>query len=761
MFALPTRRELALALVSLAVLLLQITLTRLLSVLVWYHWAFFAVSIAMVGLGAPGIWLALERNASRWLPAALLGAGALLPGAVVCMLHTDPAWSAGARLLVIFACLVPGALALGTAVCLLLLDADGPLGRLYAFDLAGACVGAMLAIPLLGAIPAPALAASLGLLPLAAAGLVASRRTAWVAAAMAVVLGGALASGEPFRVRQTKSYVESGPTTPIFERWTPTARLTVLDSVFFRSDPNRPFAWGLGALAPPGEALDQYWLEQDGSAGTPIMRFDGDLTKLDFLLYDVTTAGYQVRPPRSVAIVGAGGGRDVLTAKLAGATTVRAIELNAGIVDALRGPFAAFSGGVYDLPGVETVVAEGRSALTRSTDRFDLLQISLIDSWAATAAGAYSLSENSLYTVEAFRLYLDRLTEGGVLSVSRWTFEAPRLLFLAEEALRQQGVADPLAHLAMVDAGSVTTLLVSREPLTEADRRRLDEMCAARGFVRQLPAADSDAARILAGGVAAFAGSGLRLDPPTDDRPYFFLVSSPFSPPDPQTSGSYGFKFNAQAGEALRMLMVALTVASAALFFSPFVLRSLRRGPQFWAASAYFATIGFAFMLLENAWLQRFVLYLGHPSRAATAVLGGLLLGAGLGAAAATRVDLALARRVGWVVPLGLLATNFALGGLFTETLGWGWAARLAVSEAALVPAGFLMGFCFPIGMALFAGESRPWLWAINGFAGVFASVVSLALTIEIGIAATARAGSALYGVAFALLLVGAARARG
>ena len=762
-FSTPWRRFAAIALVSAAVVLLQIAVTRLLSVMLWYHWAFFAISLAMLGVGAPGVWLSFVEDRERWLRPLLLWASITVPLGILAMLHVAHLFPDYA-ILVCLACLLPGALCMGGAVCVLLLEAKGrSIARMYAFDLLGACVGALAVIPLLWTVPTPRLAAAVGLLPLAGYVLVGGRRV--VAGVLALASLGLLVTHEPLRLKHSKGYAETTKTTtPIFERWTPTARITVFDNIFWKN-PGEAFGWGLGAR-PPQEAPQQWWIEQDGSAGTPITSFDGKLEPLRYLLWDVTGAGYEMRPPDRVAIIGTGGGRDVLTARLAGARNIDAIELNGALVEALRGPFAAFSGGVYDLPGVRPLVGEGRSVLTRSAGGYDLIQISLIDSWAATAAGAYSLSENALYTMDSYRLYFSKLTPNGLVSTSRWLrgsngIEIPRLVLLVQAALRAEGIQDPNAHMALVQGGAVGTVLMSRTPLSAQERERLASLSAERGWIVHWPPTgvaprDLWLRRVVQEGPVDPRFSGLRLHPPTDDAPFFFQVLSPF------TASAEKFHANGVNGEgmlALQRLIIVMGAITLALFFAPFLFggragKRIGAGWRFWGGSIYFISIGVGFMLIELSWLQRLILYLGHPSHATTVGVGAMLAGAGLGSMASARVDHEKAARWGFVVPLFLLLVNTVLAPVFAATLGAPMAGRVAIAVLLLAPAAFLMGFCFPIGMVRFGERSRAWFWALNGAAGVLSSVLSLALAMQFGLAMVGQLGAAVYVVVWLLVLV-------
>ncbi len=745
----PWRRQLvAIALVAGAVLLYQIAVTRVLSLVLWYHWAFLSISMAMLGLGAPGVWFTLRAPGGLALPVSLLGGALLIPFSVIAMLQWAPGHGSASVILCMLLLLLP-LLCLGASVCLLLLQASGPrLGRMYGADLVGAALAAMVVIPLLWLVPTPQLVAGIGLLPLAALWLV---HEPWRRAAALSALGmlGLCLLPAPFQVGRTKAYDERDA-TPLVVRWTPTARLAFFAQPLF-AEAASGFGWGPGSKAPKVD-WPQRWMEQDAGAGTAITHFTGDLAPLQFLFFDVTTIAYQVQSPGRVAVIGAGGGRDVLSALLGGAEHVDAIELNQGVVDVVSTEFREFAGDLYRHPRVRAVVSEGRSHLARTDARYDVLQISLIDSWAATAAGAYSLAENNLYTVEATELYWQRLSPRGILSVSRWLHcaEVERLAGIFGAALQRQGVAVPERHLALVTAGAIGTVLASRRPFTGELHRRLADACEARGFALVHPAADPGDGPLPRLADLRPPDPALDLSPSTDDRPFFFQTLPVHRPVDRATAQKFGA--NTEAVHALQLLVGVATLLTALLFFAPFVGRRLGSGPGFWRGSAYFACLGLGFMLIEVPWMQRFVLFLGHPSTAATVVLGSLLLGAGVGAALSGRLGVQRLATYGLAVPLLLGAVNAATPSLFEKALGLPLAGRAAVAVLLLVPIGLALGLWFPLGMARFPVRHQAWFWALNGAAGVLASVVSLVLAMALGFTAVGWIGVGAYALAWLLL---------
>lgn len=748
----------AIALVSCAVLLFEVLVTRVLSVVLWYHFVFLSISLAMLGLGAPGVWFALrgaepETNA-RVLRRSLLLGGALVPLSVFAIVKVGPVFREAMTFWVIVV-LAP-MLALGAAVVALLLSARGKaIGRMYGADLLGATAGALLVFPLLSGLPTPQVVAAIGILPLVAVALIdASARKAALGIGIAVVAS--IAIGAPYRLRFTKMYVES--TAPLYERWTPTARLAIFPSSFVLRDQGAAFGWGMGAKWQP-KPLEQLWLEQDGSAGTPITKWDGT-EALPHLMFDVTSAAYQVKRPGRVCIIGAGGGRDILTAIKSGATYIDAVELNPYTIEAVSKEFGAYSGDPYHRANVRAFAMEGRTFLSRVPRDYDVLQISLIDTWAATSAGAYTLSENALYTLEAFRLYLQRLSPNGILTVSRWAsgqrqLEVSRLILLAKTALEQEGITDPDRHIVLLQAGEVGNLLVFKRTIDRETLHAVDDVAREHGFSRRWPMQPGKEPEMLVQkamvfGAGSFRAQGFDLAPPTDDRPFFFQTIDVLHPPEARVLSA--MSANEHAVVQLRRLLVIVTVATLVLFFLPFVWRKFPRAPGFGSGTAYFVAIGLAFMFVELPLIQRFTNFLGHPSRATTVVLGTMLLGAGVGSFLASRVSLDRTRVVALAIPIAAASLAFVAPRVAEGAIGASFEVRVLLVIAVAMPVAVAMGFAFPIGMMKFGDANRAWLWAVNGAASVLASVSTLALAMAFGFARVLWLGVLAYVIAAAVL---------
>lgn len=735
-----------------AVLLYQVLVTRILSVTLSYHFAFLTISLSMLGLCAPGVIFSLFAPSQRTLSRSLWAASLLVPGSVLCIVH----WGAPLRgypsLWVLF--LLAPLLALGSGVCILLLMARGKgISRMYAADLLGAALGALLSVPLLTGLATPTVVASLGILPLLALSVLETRRL-WVGLAAGLLVS-SVVWGAPFRLRYTRYYVEQE--APLYEKWTPTARITVLSRI-----PNGVFpGWGLGSKW-SGPDWEYLWIDQDGSAGTPIFRFDPNQPPSEKLLYDVTAAPYELGLGPRACIVGGGGGKDILTARLAGAREIEVVELNPFTVRAVSEEFRGFSGDPYHLPGVSAFVGEGRSHFSRSRSRCDVLQISQIDTFAASAAGAYALSENSLYTVEALREFWSRLSENGVLSISRWVRgpawpEAARLSLLAQEALSQEGIGDPRQHMLALIAQGTGNLMLFRKPVSSELLVKADQIAKRRGFSRVFPpllppALSSPLALVLLEGPGRFEAEGYDLSPPTDDRPFFFQTLS-LVHGTPKIA-KQGTGEREQSVFLLRGLTLVLSTLTLLLVVLPLVAKGrLPRQAGWVKRTGFFATLGIAFLLVEIPLIQRLTIYLGHPSYSTTVVLGSLLLGAGIGAGISGRIPERHVRASALLVPLLVAILCFGFLWLVVPaTQASGFWVRVALTFATVFTLGLPMGLLLPLGMRFSDGADRSFYWAINGATSVLSGTLALVLSLLFGFSAVLGIAVWLYATAAFLL---------
>jgi hypothetical protein len=659
---------------------------------------------------------------------------------------------------------------------------------LYAADLAGAAVGCVLLIGVLSWSDGPtavlwtAFFASLG--GAAFAWHAGSRRLRNTAVA-AVLLFGLTAGGHTALVRRgtpilrivySKGVAEP---RPLYEKWNSYSRVRVLGDARVESPAQ---GWGLSLNMPPIR-LRQLHLDIDAWAGTTLTRFDGDTRPLQHLKYDVTNIAYYLRRGHDALVIGAGGGRDVLSALVFGARSVTAVEINRDIIGTVNGRFGEFTGHLDLDPRVRFVNDEARSFIARSTERFGTIQISLIDTWAATAAGAFVLGENSLYTVEAWTTFLDHLTDDGLLTVSRWYFherpaEMYRTTTIAVEALRRVGVTEPRRHLVivrnMLPPGTpsaeapegVGTIVVSRRPFSVAELGRLDEEATRLGFeVSFSPgvALDPTFERLTRpAGLREFLDDyPVNIAAPTDDSPFFFNMLRLRDIGRLALVQAGSLSHNLKAVATLGILLVTVSVLTSTCILLPLWMTRdrvrLRGASPFFA---FFIAIGLGFMLVETSQMQRLIIALGHPTYGLSVVLFALLLSSGLGSYLTQAVTAETAPRAGRRRLTALVLVLAAFGAVTPAVASWSapmtTPVRVVTAILLLFPPGLLMGMAFPLAMKLAAARTReltPWFWGLNGAASVLASVLSVCIALTWSISTSFWLGCLCYAVALLAFL--------
>jgi hypothetical protein len=766
--------------VTLSTLMLEVLDTRLLSVLTWYHLSFLAVSLAMLGMAAGAVLVfvggdlfAAERSAAS-LPGWAL---ALALASTLCHLGNlivpIPAVQGGSPVVVIALTIttvllsVPFVLS-GVVVTLALTRSGGAIGRLYAADLLGAALGCLVVVWVLdradltstvfaasafAALGSWCFARRIGRLGLTSAGVVLV-----LLAAVAVNIG----ERPPVGIFYPKSRGLWLNTEAIdYSAWNSHSNVIVR-----KPQASTAFYWGASAGAPDTEVAIA-WAAIDGDAGTALTEWDGRRESLDWVQYDVTALPHQLRQGRA-AIIGVGGGRDVLTALWAGSRPVVGIEINEGLLKAHATKYRDFTR-IADHPDVQLVHDEARSFLTKSRGQFDVIQMSLIDTWAATGAGAFTLSENGLYTREGWRVFLSALTPGGMFSVSRWfdpnsASETTRLLALGVAALLDRGVSAPWQHLVLVTRNRVATLMLTTEPFTEADRVLIADLAQRRGLsvlVSPWHGAEAPESRLgqisralsLAELQTATDDPIFDYRPPTDTRPFFFNMLKPRGFLAAERSTQVGVvSGNQLATFTLIALSVIVAVLVAAIVLWPLARIGRPDLPPvaFGAALWYFAAIGTGFMLVQIPMLQRFSVFLGHPTYTFSIILFLMILSAGAGSYLSDRVVLGsrTAARLPLLIAGGIVAATVLLQPVVDATVIWSLPGRTAVVALFVAPLAVMMGFCFPLGMRLIGEHSSrisAWMWGVNGAMGVLASVLAVMVSMWVGIHVNLFLAAAIY----------------
>jgi spermidine synthase len=794
-------------LIALSSLMFQIVQTRILSVQAWYYMAFFAISVAMLGMTVGAVWVYLRQDKFETVPLprtlsnfSLLAAIAMPASAAIqyslitvptSSLTTVISWS-----LMLAAMATPYVFA-GVVMSLALTRSPFPAGSVYGCDLVGAALGCLVVMGVLNIVDGPTAiiiaGAICGFSALAFNASIPSdrrrsgaqgsslRRPAVVIACLVVLaLINHFVPALRFRPIVVKDHIE-GTETGTFEEWNSYSRIKV-----WPSGMSAPSLWGPSPALPSDLKVPSALMNIDGSAGTVMFHYDGTLDSIRFLQYDIVNLAYRLPDIHKSAVIGVGSGRDILSAHLFGVADLTGIELNPIFIRLdTRDPYFKSFSNLTLVPNLKLHVDDARSWFASTRERFDLIQMSMIDTWAATGAGAFSLSENGLYTLEGWRAFLHALNDDGIFTVSRWynsrnTNEVGRMIGLGTAALLDAGDADPRSHIFLATSDHIGTLVLSKAPFTEEQIRILSDAAQKLGFkVLLSPDRSSESALLqrvvechdIASLNRALGAGYLDLTVSTDRRPFFFNQMRLF---DKHVFTIFALFIEGKLGNGViagnliasatlvLILFISIVAVIATILFplrnaiSSYPRRLVMRG------SVYFSLIGMGFMLAEIALLQYFSIYLGHPIYSLGICLFGLILASGVGSLASESWRINTGRRLAlWAAAIAayLIVINSTLPFVFQYTTGLERLARIAISLALILPLGFLLGFAFPTGMRLVSridAGPAPWFWGINGATGVLASVlgvmISMSFGIDVSIYVSAACYLALIPTGFALL---------
>jgi hypothetical protein len=774
-----TQLYLGLAFTTLATLILELSLTRIFSVVFYYHFAFLAISIALFGLGAGGVfsYVAAARPGNLY---AKLGAFALADSVCVVaslvFILTRPGDLGNVTLALIYVASALPFFFAGTVVSIAVSEAVERVDRAYFWDLAGAAAGCLLLIPFLNLFGGPntmiAAAVFYGVASAIwfhQAGSVKRRATSVLVALVLVMLIVVNFKAGWIDVRTAK-----GQRIPSerFKAWNSFSRIGVN---------------GMAGTLDTGA----YWtIVIDGDATTGVSMYDWDRgitpAQREKLLGEGQGFPYALRPGAKALVIGAGGGYDVARALAGGSHDVMAVEINPIIAtDLMRGKLADDSHHIYTRPEVRVQVEDGRSFVRGSQEKYQVIQATLVDTWASTAAGAFALSENNLYTADAFYDYLSHLTDDGMLSFTRWGFDPPReslrLVTLASDALARLGENDPAKHVIAVRAntealrgwGALDTVLISRKPFTAEDialvQKKVADAHMEKVYVPGDPPVNAFGQLLSAADTQAFLRDyPYDVSSVGDDRPFFFYTVQPrdlWNFFQHASTGSADYKVN-RAVPLLYGLMAISIGATILVLVLPRWLLGTRLPKQKGVVAFlwYFLCLGAGYILIQVALIQKFILLLGHPEYALTVIVFSMLVSSGLGSFFSRKVIAGEDGRLVWVLAsIAVLIAILAVGSrpLVVAAATWPIQAKVLVTALSIAPAAFLMGMPFPSGLRRLEQRHAPsvrWAWSLNAAASVLGSAGAIFFAIYLGLRATLLIGGALY--LCALLVILATRVR-
>jgi hypothetical protein len=764
-----------LGLTSFAALLLELGLTRLFSVVLFYHFAFLAISIALLGLGAGGVFAfllkpQLEKIETRTLASRLCTGNSILIVAVLeIVLHVPVALDVAAknffRLSVLYLAAAIPFFVTGLLFSLIFARETRRIPRLYGADLCGGALACLAIVPLLNWLGGPNAILVAGI-ALAGAGMLWSdtrraRQQAALVAATLVLLTAANYSGRLIDVVYAKGKFRD-PAWVEFARWNALSRVEVDNQ---------------------GQSKV---IVIDADASTYIMNADLSNwhgTGWERALMSAPPALANVlRPHGEFAIIGPGGGVDVLRAVANGSPSVTGIEINPIIATTImRGRYADYAQHLYQRPDVHIHVTDGRSYLRATPQNFDVVQMTLVDTWASTAAGAFALSENNLYTVEAFKEYFNHLKPDGMIAITRWEFRQPRealrVVSVAMEALHRLGIANPARNFIVAAQGLLNEdgipvlVLAKKTSFTPQEETAVAAHLANYPTLHLLyspsaPETNSFSDLLASNDPYRFArGYGYNVSPVTDNAPFFFFTLK-LDQVLNDLGLHHGIDWKVNLGVLVLLLVLVISAIAVLLFLILPLLLQRRRARSSPLALFYFVAVGLGYILVEIAFIQRFVLFLGHPTYALTVVIFLLMLSSGAGSLYSRlwlpRADMAWLPLL--LVIAALLADVVFLPSRLAALVGLAFGYRLVISTVLLVPLGFVMGMPFPTGLRALAAAATnefsnknsdnavEWAWAMNAAASVLGSVLAMVIAIQFGLTIMLACGAAAYLLALAFV---------
>jgi hypothetical protein len=785
-------------LISAATLVLELALVRIFAVQQFYHFAFMAISLALLGAGASGSLLSIWR---RRVPPAILSlmfaACTIMAYLIINSVPFDSfsiAWDSRQILFLamyFLAAAVPFLFA-GLLVGGELMDAGKAGGRgshrIYGANLIGSACGSLGSLVTLAWFGGPGSAIVAALLGIGA-GLFFTKQerkvskkpyTGWVIFALFVfgIFGlFALQRSPDFLKQRLSPYktlstlVQAVGTQHTLSVSDATARVDVVESPVIHIMP------GLSLFSPAGPPR-QAGLLLDGDNLMPISQLTAKSEDAQSLAgYLPVGLAYRLRAGGRTLVLSAGTGLDVLMALASGAQQVTAVEENAHIIEIIRKEYGDFTGGLYSDPRVQVVNKSDRVyARQDGSEQFDLTVLALTDPHRPVTSGAYSLTEEYAYTVEAIQEYLGTLDENGLLIITRWIQTPPSesvRTFATLAAALARSNRDPAQHLVAFRSLRTMTMLVGKRPFTAAELQIVRSFLSERGFdAVYLPDIQADELNrfnvlpeadyyklfrdVLIKPAETFAAYRFDIRPTTDNYPFFFHYFKWRQ--TPEILARLGQTWQPFGGSGYFVLVaLLLLVSAAAIVFIVGPLLFKRRSDNshdteipfwHWRVFLYFASLGLAFLFVEMPLAQQYILILGKPVVALAVIVFAVLFFSGIGSMTSRR----------WSLPVALVALivvvaayPFVLKGLSNLALRWPEWARIVFSVLTLAPLGYLMGLPFAGGLRVVERHDAalvPWAWAINGSFSVISSVLAVMIALTWGFATVLWLGAAVYGLA-------------
>lgn len=774
---------------SFFLILTELLTTRIFSLLMWYHFAFVAISIALIGLGGAGLYVYLfidinKVNIKKIIIKKLISTGIiiflvyLIIFNIQILIKNDI--KSILKLAIVYFLLILPFFFGGQILIIIYRFFRDKISLFYFFDLIGASSGCLLFIIFINNIIPPNLILIITISFLILAALLLNKKVAvpvFIILIISIpVLMGLNIKFNFFNIKYVKGHKEYDL---LYEKWNAISRVAVYNNARF-------IDWGINQNINFKYLPKMYTMDIDACAGMQMIEFDGDKNKIDFLKYSITSIPFYLKNKPSTLIIGSGAGKDVLVAYLFNSSDIDAVEINPAMKYIVDEKFADFTDRLYSRKelGINFILRDGRSFVRETKKIYDIIQLSLVDTWAASSSGALSLTENTLYTVEAFKDYMNKLSENGYLSVTRFQAEPPnqslRTLSIYLESAKELGIQNPEKMIYVATSNFypnriVATFIFKKKPFLKEEIEGLKKITAELGFTvyyspdenfnnefyRFINYSDKN---------EYYNNYIYDITPSTDDKPFFFYMlklKNFFKTSD------RGFEvFNFKAIFLLFITLIIILFFNLLFIVSPILYKISVK--EFFDVSTlpyilYFSSIGVAFMLIEIFLVQKFILYLGHPVYSLSIVICSLLFFSGLGSLTTNNIEtnkiLKYLIKIFCVIFVLFLFFNFYFfDKIIYLTLSNSLILKYIISYILIGSIGFFLGKLFPCGIKLISENKSDyiqWMWSLNGTASVLGSLLAYIIAMNYGFKKVMITGMIFYLIAFAQIIILGCSGRG
>ncbi len=750
--------------------MLQLLMTRLFSVILWYHFAFMAVSIAMLGMSCAGLFLYFRKNhiandeidnhiyfTSIAAPIYLLISFFIIFNSKIYLrANLSDILYLG---FIYFNMMIPFFLT-AYGLSILITFKSEHISKLYFFDLIGAAAGCLTFIPVINIFGAESsiifIAVIMSLVPIT---IIFSSNGNVLKKIFSILIFIFLAAAFYFNFSENKfknffkiKFVKGHYENDVeYSKWNAFSRVAVY--------PTRFLDWGLSSVYEGKHLPDLKTLDIDACAGMAMVGYNGSDSEAEFLKYSITALAYLLKPESPMAVIGAGAGKDVLGAKICGVSEIYAVDINPIIRDIINEQYGKFTNYLYKQKGINFVLEDGRSFIRKFKDKFKIIQLSMVDTWAAINSGAMALAENSLYTVEAFQDYFDKLADDGIFTITRFYFpEKPReslralsLALAAYKNLSINGVHKNIIIISHIPGNkyNTVTFLFKKSAFTYEETSKINQISEQLNFkIEYIPSSGKIEPNYFSDLIFTdspekfYKEYEFDISPTTDDKPFFFHLLKPedfLKALDIRDGHSYNYI----AVFVLVISFLIILLLTTALVLVPIIIKIQKDMNDFKILNilAYFACIGMGFMLIETSLIQRYILFLGHPIYALSVVLFSMLIFSGIGSYFTNYFKAKLLSdyiiKIIILLIIVLVIYNFIIDIFFHTMIDLPHIYKIIIAVFTLAAPSILLGMPFPLAVKVLGNYKNesiiPWAWAVNGATSVLGSIFSFIFAMNAG----------------------------